>query len=468
MKNIIHYIVCILFCALSNNVYSQTFGGGDGSSSNPYLIKTVSHMQELHQYDWSNSVSNTPYFRLENDIDMAGIDWVPLNQADPYSKHLHFDGNKHVIFNLTCKEQKYASLFGVLCGSCKDLGLVNVDIVSTNGGGSFGGYIGLVSPSSNKYTGTLERCFATGRVEGFSAVGGLVGNLGKSKDGVTCIVRDCYSACDVIGTYEAESIQGGGARAGGLVGTAWNNAAELDGVIENCYATGTIHATKTLGAGGLVGFADAPIKNCISFNDSLINNIASGSVNGKIGFGAAYAHPTNTQAKCSNVWASNKGVMVIAGSVVNRSDFGNPSYSYLGEEKNDEELSLFNINSELGWDFTSDENIWSQTPSYGYPVLQWMSDRNDTDLISGHGTADATSLKDVTSSDLYISITNNHIVITSPEKISSIEVFSITGSKLSQCEVNSNQIELPFQQNNTPIIIKIITSSKVYTQKLIF
>ena len=97
-----------------------------------------------------------------------------------------------------------------------------------------------------------------------------------------------------------------------------------------------------------------------------------------------------------------------------------------------------------------------------------MSDRNDTDLISGHGTADATSLKDVTSSDLYISITNNHIVITSPEKISSIEVFSITGSKLSQCEVNSNQIELPFQQNNTPIIIKIITSSKVYTQKLIF
>ena len=87
---------------------------------------------------------------------------------------------------------------------------------------------------------------------------------------------------------------------------------------------------------------------------------------------------------------------------------------------------------------------------------------------SGHGTADATSLKDVTSSDLYISITNNHIVITSPEKISSIEVFSITGSKLSQCEVNSNQIELPFQQNNTPIIIKIITSSKVYTQKLIF
>src|SRR5690606_37747946 len=122
---------------------ADQFAGGDGTQGNPYLIATANHLQNLHALNWSNTENNPYYFKLTADIDMVGRNWKPINNADPYMKFLHFDGNGHLIKNLTSKDASYASFFGVLFGSCKNLGLVNVDIQSTNGGGAFGGYLGL-------------------------------------------------------------------------------------------------------------------------------------------------------------------------------------------------------------------------------------------------------------------------------------------------------------------------------------
>lgn len=461
------YSLLAFFILSGSFLYGQQFGGGSGTEADPYLLKSTEHMMQLHEFDWNNSVVNTPFFRLENDIDMQGIAWKPVNQADPYSRHLHFDGNKKVIKNLSSKDEAYASLFGVLCGSCKNLGLVNVDIVSKNGGGAFGGYLGLVSPSSSKYTGTLDNCFSTGRVEGFSAVGGLVGNLGKSKDGSIPAIRNCYSACEVVATYEAPSLQAGGARVGGLVGTAWNQVGGDMGVLENCYATGTVKASLTIGAGGLVGYSDIGIKNCIAWNDSIINNIVSGSPNGKIGYGAAYAHPANVQSKCLNVWASEKTVLQIAGTDVLRSSFLNPSYSLLGTEKNSSELTLFEINAELQWDFMSDDNIWSQDPVNGYPVLQWMSERSDVEEISGH--KDILLSENSLQYDYRVKMTSCEGVlkVSAEEEIQRVELFDVNGSLIRQEMPHANEFSYNTGLKNRIVIVRLFFAVGMYVNKII-
>lgn len=465
MKRKIYLSLILLVIAIGAK--AQQFGGGSGTSVDPFLIKTSEHMLQLHDFDWSVSVDNTPYFRLENDIDMKGINWKPINQTDPYSKHLHFDGNGKVLLNLTCLDENYASLFGVLCGSCRNLGLVNVNIRSKNGGGAFGGYLGLVAPASSKYTGIIEKCFSTGRVEGFSAVGGIVGNLGKSKDGIAPIIRNCYSACEVVASYEATTIQAGGARVGGLVGTAWNNLNDVMGVIEKSYSTGTIKASKTYGAGGLIGFSDVAIKQCVAWNDSVINSIASGSCNGKIGYGIAYAHPTNVQSKCQDVWAWEGTVLNLAGQIINRSHFANPSYSYLGNSRKTEELSLFDLNSELKWDFVSEENVWSQESSGGFPILQWMSNRGDADRISGHVSLALSNSGEESGKAYQLQFNSGEMVIHAQGVINKIEIYNIAGGLIYQNEVQNSSFRYPLSQRTGVVVLRILVDNQVFTQKII-
>lgn len=65
----------------------------------------VSERRNLHillrrRSIWANmpqglSPEEMVYFRLSADIDMKDIPWVPLNNADPYSLFVDFDGDGH-------------------------------------------------------------------------------------------------------------------------------------------------------------------------------------------------------------------------------------------------------------------------------------------------------------------------------------------------------------------------------------
>src|SRR5690606_26518378 len=80
-----------------------TSARGTGTANDPYVITTANHLQNMHSVDWSGATVNPLYFKLEADIDMVGKNWSPINNTDPYSRHLHFDGNGHIIKNLTSK-----------------------------------------------------------------------------------------------------------------------------------------------------------------------------------------------------------------------------------------------------------------------------------------------------------------------------------------------------------------------------
>lgn len=204
------------------------FSSGDGSKEHPYAISNVRQMCNMKSVLTPYKMT---YFCLTSDIDLQGVEWVPLNdRADEYSLWITLNGNGHVIRNLTTSRTSYyGSFFGVLCGECKNVGFENVNInCSGYGAGAVAGYLGH---SAYPGVSVLENCYATGKISGQCYVGGLIGNIGSKS-----VLRNCYSAVDVNSSNSY---------AGGLVGKV-----RAPYVMEGCYSSGSVVGQF---AGGLVG-----------------------------------------------------------------------------------------------------------------------------------------------------------------------------------------------------------------------
>ncbi|MDE6832318.1 MAG: hypothetical protein K2J07_06270, partial [Muribaculaceae bacterium] len=112
------------------------------------------------------SAAAPTYFKLMNDIDMTGINHIPTvgSQNVDFGKTIYFDGNNHVISNLTSvaenEEFYYASLFGVFQGEVKNLGLVDVNLKSNLGVAGIGGYVGYGS-DKGIVDGVIDNCYVT-------------------------------------------------------------------------------------------------------------------------------------------------------------------------------------------------------------------------------------------------------------------------------------------------------------------
>ena len=120
------------------NIVAAEYAGGNGTYESPYLIETPEQLDAIRNIKWADVKENPPYFRLENDLDLSGFEnWTPLsmgNEDNTGGCYIHFDGNGHIIRNMHSAVDKYSSLFGILKGSCKNLGLVDVDVAATGSG----------------------------------------------------------------------------------------------------------------------------------------------------------------------------------------------------------------------------------------------------------------------------------------------------------------------------------------------
>lgn len=331
--------------------------GADGSAEKPYQLRTAADMENM-----SNRLKpgQTVYFELAADIDLAGIDWTPLNGTGSHDKFIHFDGKGHIVKNLTSRDKAYAGIFGVLCGDCINTGFVDLDIKSTNRGGPIGGYIGVSAPTSSKFTGRVENCYFTGKVYGDSA-GGVVSCIGTSKDGLNCYVRNCYSTVEI-------EVATANNRAGGIAADV-----NADGQIINCYAAVVLNTTGSL-AGGIAGNvtgAGADVSNSVARNFRLTasgGNPARIAVNWGTGLG-------------ENCWAWDemelyRGLTKVTGIADNV-----PGSPYQGTAKTTAFLS--DMNNYTMWDRTS---VWhSETVNGGYPILKWQYERGDYAELAGHG-----------------------------------------------------------------------------------
>lgn len=263
---------------------------GDGSKSNPYIIDNHVHMMLMRSLCQPNS---TNYFRMEKDVDMTDVKlWTPLNYDDPYTRIIHFDGNGKTISNFAPESfvaddqatpAGYASLFGVLYGSCKNLTVKNAKVIVPLSQGSATGVLGGFVGSDQKEAvvenvkvidaevqggrdlglfggqardASIKNCFASGKITaGSSDVGGFIGRLaGKFT------IENCSSDVYISAGQPVEKNW----RYAGLLGfcaTIGGTDLERDKLtVKKCYTTGTIlnDSQSVQTAAGLIGYVNTP------------------------------------------------------------------------------------------------------------------------------------------------------------------------------------------------------------------
>ena len=285
------------------------YGGGSGTSDDPYLIDTAEQMHALstEPNDWDK------HFQLDADIDLSayhdgsfrriGFNYLPQEPSGwlpPFSGV--FDGNGHTIANFTCvidvREllptslfygDQNIGLFGYVRGpqaAIRNVTLIDPNIAvaptSSERAAMVGALVGRLAE------GTVQNCTVEGgTISADRIVGGLVGfNEGQiSHCHADCLIElpqarplspvdPMYNFVDVPGyafgglvgqsSGEISQCQSaatvyGRETVGGLVG----NNSGLDpgtGILTDCFATGTVFGEKTVG--GLVGANTGTIRNC--------------------------------------------------------------------------------------------------------------------------------------------------------------------------------------------------------------
>lgn len=278
----------------------QTTLSGAGTEENPYLVGSKSELMYVTQLAEAG-LTKDKYFELNADILLNEIDkivyeegvpigfsdgaeaWTPIGtEQKPFEGN--FDGKKHSVTGLYCKADKGVSgLFGVV----KDAAVKNVNIDFSVADG--GEYVGLVA---GKATGTSEisGCTVSGTLSTDAVrlsvnIGGVVGSV---SDGTT--VSDCCSyavltgkkffllyaggiaginngeidKCTFAGSVKAFSSQFN-ANIGGI-------AAGNFGTVKGCRFDGSVYGKTTdnlagCNAGGIVGYSEGEISDCISTGD---------------------------------------------------------------------------------------------------------------------------------------------------------------------------------------------------------
>lgn len=143
-----------------------------------YQIGTPSEL--LWLADHVNGVSGNQKAVLTNDIDMTGVKWTPIGTKDKAFEWGEFDGQGHVIKNLTVNDSslEYAGLFGYVTdhATIKNLGVV--------GEFSDGKYVGGIAGYSKESK--ISNCFFIGTVSGT--------NTNGIANGAT--IENCYFQSD--------------------------------------------------------------------------------------------------------------------------------------------------------------------------------------------------------------------------------------------------------------------------------
>lgn len=316
-------------------VGGRAFGiDGSGTEADPYILKTPQDMVDMRSL---TVPGGEVWFRMACDIDMKNIDnWVPLNSVteEEFGRKINFDGAGNTLSNFSCSGASYASIFGVLYGSCRNLVIENAKVTATNPCGVIGGYVGTLQ-NQTSMPGVVENVVVKGAVVSGAGdrVGGVCGEAteatfknvsfegsvtGNSTDvggfagktTRTVSFTECQVKANITSNVDSKN------RCGGFVG--WNSVTSA--TYSDCYVLeGTTITNETARSthnngnfGGFIGFGDASgsvtvITGC-SANVTMTVDDKAGYNGGFIG-GLSYASDT-TIADCHAAGSVNGGQYV--------------------------------------------------------------------------------------------------------------------------------------------------------------
>ena len=321
----------------------------DGTTAEKaYLIGDKYQMQAMHDLMKADA---TTYFKMVDDVDLAGIDWEPLNLVDDsWSKGIYFDGADHTVSNFSSNAEtyNYPSFAGILNGTVCN---VTFDKANVQCAGKKGGVIaGFFGHKNKALKGHCINVVIKNSVVNSEEMAGVFAAQGDN--------IGTLSDCSVIDT----EITSTGARVGGFIGSlvqadeiskcsAENVTVESSlyavggfigeqngtGIISECYTTGKVLAGKstknyTFGGGFIGQLTTGTLKNCYSTCavssegmqvGGLIGLMKDGTVSGCYASGTVT--PSNTHAG-GLIGTMESGE--VTGCYSNISINGN--YSYLG------------------------------------------------------------------------------------------------------------------------------------------
>lgn len=265
----------------------EPYGGGVGTSDDPYTICTAEHLNQigLNESDWSD------YFAMTDDIDLQGVDYNIIGSGSERFSGT-FDGGDYVISNLTIDDpdQAYVGVFAAADDGAviENLGVEDIELTGySHVGGLVGRNAGQIINSyatgalSGEYrwigglvglnVGGITRSYANVDVSGDDRrLGGLVGRNqddgkitmshasgdvtgGENSSQVGGLVGQNIAGAQIIDAYATGDVEGN-SRVGGFVG--WNTGTSWSsGIIENGYSTG--HVDGNSNVGGFVGENDS-------------------------------------------------------------------------------------------------------------------------------------------------------------------------------------------------------------------
>jgi hypothetical protein len=333
------------------------YGDGRGTAQDPYQIWTPQQMNAIGTVpnDWDK------HFILMADVNMSiytGTQYNIIGTSWDHAFSGTFDGNGHIISNLTyttAANISYVGVFGcVWGGTIQNIGLENI-LISSNGY-QVGGLVGT------NY-GTITNCYAAGSISGINCVGGLVG-LNESGG----MLSSCYAFVSVSGQDSVGGLTGANRNgtntscyaAGSVIGERYVGGLAgytVGSTFTNCYAAGPISGISFVG--GLVGFND--------YDSMLSFCYATGSVSGTDYVGGLVGHNRGLIDAC--FWD------IQTSSVTD--GVGNEDPDPAGAMgKTTAQMKTLSTFTSAGWDFV---NVWGIGNGQTYPYLKTLTGINPAD-----------------------------------------------------------------------------------------
>ncbi len=274
----------------------ESFAGSDddGTSDHPYLIGDRHQMDKAHD----ELVDGRVYFKMVDDVDLSGVDWAPLNDADAHQ--IDFNGAGHTIYNLSVDNSTdkyaYSGFIGFLYGFVHDVVFDGADVKGGNkNSGIVSGRSAASSHAANYRNVTVRNSTLT---SSNNYVGGLAGYVKKS---------DYISNCHVVNTTLTSTCGNvNPSLIGGLVGELVPNGgcSITDCSAERVSITGGCTNYNRSGVGGLVariGAGIVTIDRCHTSGEVAKTSSAI-NVGGLVGIITSAGHTiSNSYSTCSLV-----------------------------------------------------------------------------------------------------------------------------------------------------------------------
>jgi hypothetical protein len=217
--------------AYSLSAVTIDIGGGLGTSTLPFLIKSASDMVSLSTKVAAGNTFAGFYFKVNDGISQLSLgNFSPIGNSTYYFQG-SFDGNS-VDFKLAITgSSSYRALFGAVGGSA------NIRNLSVSGSVSGSSFVAGVVAYMNSTSACVQNVYNTANITvGSNNGGGVAGYINAG----------CLQYAYNTGTVT------GGSYIGGVVGYTYGSSSTYYNTVRYCYNRGLVSATSYVG--GVVGY----------------------------------------------------------------------------------------------------------------------------------------------------------------------------------------------------------------------